>query len=427
MQRLFSPLRPLRGHLPQWGRQVNYSIFSRNILAPPLGELSAPKAMTERVFSRGIHVMRLAAMAACFVFVMGCGEKYEMSWTEIPAGTKADGTPYPRFWIASFDDDMYKVCKDSGWCDSEDDFCGWMDSERARPWQTELWGGHENRECAMQCRSDGDCKYGRCSGHVCWDDCPCGYKPEDMGCIQVDPGAGAGDYEFACIPGGDWKITHETAEYPSGSVTTKPFMLGKAPVTVEQFKKCVDARACTTDNFNTRSSGETSCNYGRGDEYLNHPMNCVNWTGAEQYCTWIGGRLPTEEEWEYAATHDGSGHSYMRYPWGDSAPLHCLTANYSGAGSNKYCSGTNEVSYMAGTSAVGTYSPKGDSPLGLVDMAGNVWEWTSSTVQDKYDLWQYVLKGGSWLIGDEESLDISARREDYPSEQNSFYGFRCAK
>ena len=60
-------------------------------------------------------------------------------------------------------------------------------------------------------------------------------------------------------------------------------------------------------------------------------------------------------------------------------------------------------------------------------MAGNVWEWTSSTVQDKYDLWQYVLKGGSWLIGDEESLDISARREDYPSEQNSFYGFRCAR
>ncbi len=175
------------------------------------------------------------------------------------------------------------------------------------------------------------------------------------------------------------------------------FRLGKTPVTAAQFDKCASAGRCHSANYNTAAS-DAICNAGGGDAKAAHPMNCVNWQGAREYCQWIGGRLPTSDEWEYASTHDGTQHLNTTYPWGDEAPVHCVTANYFDAPSDSYCTGRTETAAMSGTSMVGIYSPAGDSPLGLVDMGGNVFEWTSALyyAAGANHPAYYIVKGGSY-------------------------------
>ncbi len=195
-------------------------------------------------------------------------------------------------------------------------------------------------------------------------------------------------------------------------MTLAAFKLGKTPVTVTEFKKCVAASACRSSNYTSYSQDDT-CNYDRGKHWKTHPMTCVSWYGAKEYCEWIGGRLPTEEEWEYAATHNGTEHLDTKYPWGDE--LTPEKANY-------------YFSHISDTTAVGHYSPAGDSPLGLVDMSGNVAEWTSSKLSSESD--KYVNKGGGYASG-KTQLEVSYRPSDLgspaPEDQLYYQGFRCAK
>ena len=238
-------------------------------------------------------------------------------------------------------------------------------------------------------------------------------------CVMFDTGI-----EFISIPAGSFTLTHDTGSYSSGdTVTLAAFKLGKTPVTVAEFKKCVEAGNCTSEHYNTVSDNAL-CNYNRGDGWRNHPMNCVDWYGAKEYCEAIGGRLPTEEEWEYAATHNGTEHLNTTYSWGNDAPQHCVTANYYGSASPYFCNGRVETSSMVGTSEVGTYSPAGDSPLGLVDMSGNVWEWTESLYS--FEGSNRVLKGGSW-VGLESNLRVTIRSLNFPTNWLNNYGFRCAE
>ena len=167
----------------------------------------------------------------------------------------------------------------------------------------------------------------------------------------------------------------------------------------------------------------SKCNYLRGNDWLNHPMNCISWNGAKEYCDWIGGRLPSEEEWEYAATHNGTEHLNTKYPWGDSAS-DASKANYNYA---------KDYNYSGSTSAVGSYSPAGDSPLGLVDMVGNVWEWTTTpyTYKAKGSIsssWNgYIIKGGAWKDTVVLFLSVTSRSADENMDWNNNFGFRCAR
>ena len=103
-----------------------------------------------------------------------------------------------------------------------------------------------------------------------------------------------------------------------------------------------------------------------------------------------------------------------------------MTANYfdgnNSSNSTKYCDGTREVVSYVGTAAIGTYSPAGDSPLGLVDMTGNVNEWTSS--QFTASNYNKVLKGGGWGERD-EFMPVTARITFDQGSGESYGGIRC--
>jgi len=155
-----------------------------------------------------------------------------------------------------------------------------------------------------------------------------------------------------------------------------------------------------------------------------HPVMGVSWHEAQAYARFVGKRLPTEAEWEKAASWDAQSRSKRRFSWGNEAPEKA-TANFG----NRYW-GTTPVAAFA----------KGQSAYGCFDMTGNVWEWTSSTFagyqgfeaypyKEYSELWfdsdHRVLKGGSWTT----SLPIlrcSFRNFFRPRFRIAFAGFRCA-
>ncbi len=255
------------------------------------------------------------------------------------------------------------------------------------------------------------------------------------------------DDGFINIPAGKFTLSHKTANHSSGdTVKLNAFALKKTPVTVAEFEKCVEAGACKSEHYyayraETGNDGMVDtdmCNYNRGADWKNHPMNCISLDGAKEYCKWIGGRLPTEEEWEYASTHNGTKHLNTTYPWGDDAPQHCVTAQYAlyyDDDTQKYCQGNVaapmpnkvEAHEAEGTSDVLIHSPAGDSPLGLVDMSGNVWEWTSSLYANNSGA-KPVVKGGSFYNEDKD-LSVSLRAGAFPDHlaKSENYGLRCAK
>jgi formylglycine-generating enzyme required for sulfatase activity len=217
---------------------------------------------------------------------------------------------------------------------------------------------------------------------------------------------------MARIPGGDFLMGTKDGsptEAPTHRVHVAAFEMDVTEVTAAKYADCVDARRCTpakSGNF---------CTYGRADA-AEHPINCVEWKQANDYCAYAGKRLPTEEEWEYAAR----GTDGRIFPWGDELPA-----------SQPCWRRGDYYDVQHGTCPAGS-SPADRSPFAVLDMSGNVGEWTSSRMSDNYASPrrgpEVVVRGGDWRVGTNIKLMRASSRGWFTATvQSDGLGFRCAR
>ncbi len=262
-----------------------------------------------------------------------------------------------------------------------------------------------------------------------------------------DPRLGVG-LDANGLPEMDWGPPIQAGEFPMGSDKRKdslawddetpqftcqlirePYRISRYPVTVAQYRAFVGAggyrkRRYWTDAgwaWREREGITGPEEYDEPFGLANHPVVGVSWYEAVAYCRWLRDvlgyevRLPTEAEWERAAR----GTDGRIWPWEDEAPTdeHCNFGRKVGA-----------------TTPVGVY-PKGASPYGVLDMAGNVWEWCSTKWLDNYGGYEEkvdddlegdaprVVRGGSWGYS-HRNVRCAFRHGNFPYSRDYYYGFR---
>jgi formylglycine-generating enzyme required for sulfatase activity len=172
------------------------------------------------------------------------------------------------------------------------------------------------------------------------------------------------------------------------------------------------------------------CNALHPSDRAQHPMNCVSWQQARGYCAWAGGkRLPTEQEWHYAAFATGSGGA-RRFAWGNDEPV-ANQVNLCGpeCSSELVSEGLLEdITPIAGfsdphpTTALVGSAGRDVTADGIEDMGGNVSEWTSS--RDDGNAW---VRGASWLVTTADDTSSRGRWLLPKTNRRPNVGFRCAR
>jgi formylglycine-generating enzyme required for sulfatase activity len=210
-------------------------------------------------------------------------------------------------------------------------------------------------------------------------------------------------------------------ESPVHAVTLRGFRISRFPVTVQEFAAFVADRGYSAEKRRAERHGQFA---GPGDwqrqlYYPSRPVVGVSWFEAAAYCSWAGGRLPTEAEWERAAR----GPEGARYPWGNEPPLDESRAHY-------------EWAAVGHPTPVGLF-PKGETSEGLSDILGNVWEWCEdwygpySTGDQENPVGPKdgalkVIRGASWH-SQPQRLRVSFRAVCEPPSGHERLGFRCAR
>jgi formylglycine-generating enzyme required for sulfatase activity len=187
-------------------------------------------------------------------------------------------------------------------------------------------------------------------------------------------------------------------ERPVVKVRLPVFRIDRTEVTRAMYARCVASKRCSKPGIDLTIEDSL-------------PVTQVSWHDARAYCAFAGGRLPTEAEWEKAAR----GSDGREYPWGPDAD--CSRANWGNFEGEGPCAGKNPGHPVA----VGAY-PTGASPYGVLDLAGNVWEWVEGAYEE--DPQRRVVRGGSccsYFVGPR----ASNRNAWDPDHRDGDLGFRC--
>ncbi|WP_127501133.1 ergothioneine biosynthesis protein EgtB [Actinoplanes solisilvae] len=254
------------------------------------------------------------------------------------------------------------------------------------------------------------------------------------------------------VPGGPFTMGTDTEawaldnERPAHQVDVPAFHIDRAAVTCSQFAAFIDAggyddpRWWSTAGWAHRQAagltapafwqrdgdGWAVSTFGRTAPVVpDEPVVHVSFHEASAYASWAGKRLPTEAEWEKAARHDPATGRSRRYPWGDDSP----TPRHANLGQQ-----------FLRPAPAGAF-PDGVSPLGVHQLIGDVWEWTSTGFHGypgfaPFPYREYsevffgpdykVLRGGSFGT-DRSAVRGTFRNWDYPIRRQIFSGFRCAR
>jgi len=289
---------------------------------------------------------------------------------------------------------------------------------------------------------------------------PNGGKRATVSCEALPQTCGPLGRDDCCasllVPGGTYSRSYDAVDYldPSAVATVSDFSLDQYEVTVGRLRAFVEAGMGTRLRPPRQGSGAHPQVPGSGWDAAwtdrlpydsvalkaalkcipqqswtdvpagreNIPINCLDWYTAFAFCAWDGGRLPTEAEWNYAAS---GGKEQRYYPW--SAPAHSTIIDDSYA---VFCGGTCTLN------EVGSKSPKGDGKWGQSDLGGNVWEWMLDWDPVRYPVPCQdcaVVIGGKYRAFRSGSNDDlaptlrSATRHVYVPEYRGNIGARCAR
>lgn len=209
------------------------------------------------------------------------------------------------------------------------------------------------------------------------------------------------------IPSGVYLISGANGE-ADRLIEAAAFAIDRTEVTNRAYRDCYEAGGCS---WPARATSINRPDYFTNPALDRYPMINISWSQAAAYCAWMGKRLPLAEEWEIAAGSALTVQQRYLFPWGDSfEPQRVNSASTTGGD----------------TQPVASYSPGGDSPAGVADMAGNVAEWTATPADPTAETpTHYVVKGGSFLSEPEE-LRVSASQIVGADEHTPTLGFRCA-
>ncbi|MBU1899189.1 formylglycine-generating enzyme family protein [Myxococcota bacterium] len=206
------------------------------------------------------------------------------------------------------------------------------------------------------------------------------------------------------------------------------YFINKHEVSVEVYAACVAEGACAPAEI----KGDDGEGWGLNTAAVRpgHPQNGLSWSAAAQVCGWLGGRLPSEAEWAYAA----KGSAHRRFPWGDTPEPQCEggLAIFKEDKAKQGCGG-------GGTWPIGGRA-RGASAMGAEDMAGGLWEWTQDCRHDRYlqaprdgSAWEAdcrgrarMIRGGAFNRGAAE-LRSAHRASRAPDRADADIGVRCAR
>lgn len=243
--------------------------------------------------------------------------------------------------------------------------------------------------------------------------------------------------EYVLVPEGEFLMGSEPgndpyfwgAEGPEHTVYLDEFWIYRTEVTNGMYQACVEEQKCPRPQY--LNSVDVTDYYGNPD-YDDYPVIHVTFTHAQAYCTWAGGKLPSEAQWEKAAR----GTEGKMFPWGNDPP----DADQVNLCDSNCARGSERENHISdgypGPAPVGSF-PDGASPYGALDMAGNVWEWTIDFFQPTYYSISpnenplgpafgssRTIRGGSWF-NPTSGIRTSARTSLTPDKVLDTLGFRC--